>query len=370
MKKKVLVVVLFILLCLVVSSCKKSDKDKMYEISKVNEYLYELDYNDYRFDTNLEMVTSVEDFGCSSVKNGNFYGRNFDFVFNNVPEYVVKVASKEGRHASVGVTIVSGIHAGDKILEEYSNKFELIPNFMLDGINDAGVVASINVVSKSDTAPITGTNPGAEDIHLMHIIRFILDNAGSADEAVELLKSKNIYGDIGSQYNLHYMVADKDKTYVIEMIDNKMVYEEKKGNDQVLTNFYVNMNDLPEHIYGYERYNILKNNYNEGNTLEGMWNLMKRVRFSNAYRFDQKEEWYSEFLTKTQLEDGTIYTKETKDNLDNLKKEYWVTRGDDNRTLNNPAFWFTTHNSVYDISLRKLRVTVQENYGVYYDYEL
>ena len=42
-------------------------------------------------------------------------------VFN---EFVVKVNAKEDRHASIGVSIMSGIHASDNITDKYMEKLE------------------------------------------------------------------------------------------------------------------------------------------------------------------------------------------------------------------------------------------------------
>lgn len=366
MKKKILFLLLIsILLC----SCSK--KEMYYDFKKIDPYLYEITYNDYIYDKNLETITNVEDFGCSSVKNGSYYGRNFDFIYNDVPEFVVRINSSENRHASVGISILSGIHKNDDIINDYGDKLKLLPNFTLDGINDSGVICSDNVVPKEDVISLTGTNPGKEDLHVAFIVRYVLDNANSADNAIELLKERNIYGDLGENYNLHIMIADKDKTYVVEFIDNKMVVEEKKDNEQIMTNYYVNLDYLTENSAGVERYNILKENYNEGNTFEGMWNLLQRVKYSKTYLFDKDIEWYSEFIPQSTLNNMTEETKKEIDELfDTYKKNYWVTRTYQNRNGSNSSYWFTTHNSTYDIEKRKLRVTIQENYDTYYEYNL
>lgn len=369
MKKRNLLIFLLIMVCLIISGCRKNkNEDYIYNnFKKVDDYLYEIHYKDYIYDENLETITNIEEFGCSSVKNGDFYGRNFDFIFSDVPEFVIKVDKNKNRHASIGVSNLSGIHKGDDIENKYKHKLELLPNFTLDGINDSGVISSINVVPKEDTAPITGTNPSGEKLNTAFIVRYILDNADSADHAIELLKEKNIYGDMGEHYNLHVMIADKDKTYVVEFIDNKMVAEEKKGNEQIMTNFYVNLEELTENSAGVERYQILKGNYDEGNTFEGMWNLMQKVKYSKAYLLDSK--WYSEFVPQSALKDKTKLN-ELKDSSKDLLINYWVARTYDERTPANQSYWFTTHNSVYDIKVKKLRVTIQENYNKYYEYTL
>lgn len=368
--KKIKNVILILFISIFLTGCNNK-KEMYYNFNKATDYLYEITYNDYKYDNNLETITDVEDFGCSSVRNGNYYGRNFDFIFNDVPEYVVRVNKTKNRHASIGITTLSGIHEGDDILNEHKNKLEILPNFTLDGINDAGVICSDNVVPKNDVLPLTGTNPVKENLHVAFIVRYVLDNASSADNAIELLNNKNIYGDLGENYNLHIMIADKDKTYVVEFIDNKMVAREKQGNEQIMTNYYVNLDYITDNGAGIERYNILKDNYNEGSTFDGMWNLMKRVRYSNTYLFNNEINWYSEFIPQSVLNNDNKEQLNTYlDLLDEVRKEYWVARTYEQRNPSNVSYWFTTHNSIYDIEKRKLRITIQENYNKYFEYSL
>ena len=370
MQRKWLYCFLILVFSLSLFGCKKDDQ--MYtDLKKVDDYLYEINYNDYRYDINLETITNVEDFGCSSVRNGNYYGRNFDFIFNDVPEFVVKVKKTKNRHASIGISINSSIHASDNITDGYIEKLELLPNFTLDGINDAGVICSDNVVPNTDVEKVTGTNPSGENLHMGFIVRYVLDNASSADEAIELLKKRNIYGNLGEHYNLHFMIADKNKTYTVEFIDNKLVAEEKKGQEQVMTNYYVNLDHLTENAAGIERSKILKDNYNEGNSFEGMWNLLKRVRYSNAYLYNNAIEWYSDFAPQSILNSNDqSELNKIKETIQDVKNGYWVSRTYEKRNPSNMIYWITTHNSTYDIANKKLRLTIQENYDKYFEYKL
>ena len=100
-----------------------------------------------------------------------------------------------------------------------------------------------------------------------------------------------------------------------------------------------------------------------------MWRLLQRVQFSKAYLFDKDEEWYSEFLSQSDIK--TIKNdKEALQNVDKLKKDYWIARTYDKRVPANMSYWLTVHNSTYDISKRKLRVTVQENYNKYFEFTI
>lgn len=384
-KKLLLFIILAILLCAAAATTfvicltkHRSDQSasttsKIYtDPIKIAPYLYEISYTDYREDTDELTHNAMEAFGCSSVRNGNFYGRNFDYIFNDTPEFVIKVAAKEGRHASLGVATHYGLREASMENNEYDKQLEIIPNLTLDGINDAGVIASINVVpGAEDVEPLTGTNPDGEDLNAAFSVRYILDNASSADEAVELLKARNISGSAVDGLYLHIMIADAKKTYVVEFIDNKLVAEEKTGDDQIMTNFYVNLPELTEHADGTERYAILKENYTEGSTLTGMRDLMARVRFSNAYRYTTYPTWDSETMPQSVVKNPGSEEYETyAAAVDAVRKDYWIRILTDDRNPADKKFWHTTHNSVYDIEKKMIRLTVQEDYSHYYDFYL
>ena len=344
---------------------------KMYsEPVKLANYLHEMTFDDYRDDKDWATIKDDKAFGCSSVRNGNFYGRNFDFIFNDTPTFVVHTKAKEGRHASVGVAIHFGLREKDLIDGKYDKQLELIPNLTLDGINDAGVICSHNVVAMADVEEVTGTNPNGKDLHMLFIPRFVLDNASSADEAVELIKSRNIVGNLNGIVYLHIMIADKDKTYIVEFIDNKVRAVEKKGIDQVMTNFHCNLPKYPEYTDGIERYDILQKNYDMGNTFEGMFQLMQKVKFSDAYRLTTHPHWYTDkgFPLSVIYKPG--FFKEYQETYKKECADYWNTRNNDLRSEANPSYWLTVHNSTYDMEKKMFRIVVQENYDQPFEFYL
>lgn len=368
-----LVAVIVLIACLAIQKYSSPTITKIYtEPKQIAPYLYEMTFSDYVIDKDEVTHNSMEAFGCSSVRNGDYYGRNYDYIFNDSPEFVVHMEAAEGRHASVGVAAHYGLREANLLRGEYDKQLEIIPNFTLDGINDAGVIASINVVpGKEDIGELTGTNPDGEPLNAAYAVRYILDNAKSADDAVALLKTRNLYGTAVSGLYLHIMIADPAKTYVVEFIDNKMVAQVKTGDEQIMTNFYVNIPELTDHASGVERYQILKENYNEGNSMVGMRNLMARVKYSNAYNYSTYPAWYSESIPQSLIknQDSPEFAKFL-EIFDNVRKDYWNYVTNDIRNPANTTFWHTTHNSIYDIKNRTLRLTVQENYSDYFDFSL
>lgn len=345
---------------------------KMYsEPQQLSEYLHKIDFADYREDSRWETIEFAEAFGCSSVRNGNFYGRNFDFIYNDVPSFVVRVAAKEGRHASIGVATHFGLREGKLLKGEYDKQLELIPNFTLDGINDAGVICSHNVVPIKAVEPVTGTNPAGKDLNMLFIPRFVLDNASSADEAVELIKSRNIVGNLHNECYLHIMIADKDKTYVVEFIDNKVKAVEKKGNEQIMTNFNVNLPKYPDSSLGIERYAILQKNYDMGNTFEGMFALMQKVKFSLAFRISTHPHWYTDKAIPLSVMNQPGFYKDYQKTYKEECFAYWKARLNDKyRAEANGNYWLTVHNSTYDIEKKMFRVIAQERYKKTFEFYL
>lgn len=365
---------LCVLLIAIICGCCYFAKNSRFFTSpeKIGPYLYSINYRDYADDPENHIMDDVtSNYACSSVRNGNFYGRNFDYVFNDIPEFIVKVEANESRHASIGVAMNFSITNNDIESGRATEKsLAIIPNFTLDGINDAGVIISDNIAPAKDHAPITGTNPGEDELALYYVPRYILDHADSADHAIELLKEHNIVKHSFEQ-DLHFMVADKSKTYVVEVINNKLVVEEKIGDEQIMTNFFVNIPELTEHAAGVERYAILKENYAMSDGMDGMWHLMAKVRYSNAYRRSISPVWYSENLAQSVINDpDPAVLEDAANSVSSLIADYWNAIIADNRAPANPAFWHTTHNSVYDMNERKLRVTVQEDYTKYYEFYL
>lgn len=384
-------------------------------VKHLTPYLHEITYDDYIYDENEETTKEAEAFGCSSVRNGNFYGRNFDYVFNDTPEFIVRVkANKEkNRHASIGVATHFGLRENKLLRNEYDRQLDLIPNLTLDGINDCGLVCSHNVVSmeaKTSDDMVPETHPNApRRLHQLFVPRYVLDNASNVDEAVALLKAEdlNIQGNLNNDHFLHVMIAGKDKdgndkTVVVEFMPNNttkhfdVIYEEKDGTDnkeQIMTNYYCNnLNDRffkNQQKNGEERFAILKNGYASSDSFEGMQKLMQKVIFSKAYNYqhnpvpmkieeeekkgDLTSEWYSEFVPQSTLypTEGPAFDYEKYlVGMVLFKQDYWNARILDYRVPSNPNFWQTTHNSTYDMEHKHLRVVVQEQYETYFDYYL
>lgn len=370
------------------ASCGK--KTYYHDITKLVPYMHMISYDDYAVDTELESVekSSLASPGCSVIKNGNFLGRNFDFYYSYTPYFLIKVKGNANRYASIGIAYNSNLEEDDIIATEknkdiHNHQVEIVPNHTVDGINENGVTCSINVADLKDLPgkdkTITGTNPGKPNLYAYFVCRYVLDRAKSAKHAIELLEETNIYLEGHEVSNLHYIIADKDETYAVELYDNKLVSKKKEGDEQIMTNFYLNLTNeqikatyedgytgdmtLPNNAHGVERYVHLKKKYNVSDSVASIRNTLKEIRFSTIYpdcggEIPAEPINPTEDYSQTQIHDKKFEGWEelyqgTRMVLDNhrrdIAKEYDV--------------WITTHSSIYDIDNKKLSLIVQEDYS-------
>ena len=356
---------------------------------KLNDYLYYMEYTDYKVDlaTGEQVKTG---FACSAVRNGNFYGRNLDLDYADVPEFVIKVAANEaeGRYASIGLAAILTLKSNevDNVPEA---QLLAMPNLTFDGINENGVAMNCNVAPAVDLdfATLRSTNYGKPRIHAVSVVRYVLDHATSAAHGVELLKNMDIYGGYGS-WGLHWMLSDEKETYIIECIDGELVA--RNDTDNIMTNYYVNYGSyskyskfaaqkgqtvagktyenfpvLTPHACGVERYAILKEHYAEGGeSAEGMARLMERVKYTQTYEAATEPFWYTEYTegNLTIANAPMDFKAVVQSSIDTYKLH--------DRNIQPNNFWQTWHTAVYDLANRTLRLNIQEDYSRHFDFKL
>ena len=286
-------------------------------------YLHERYFDDSYPDEAKEYYRSrgngKTDGGCSAVRDGGFLYRNFDYPFDDRAEFVVRMSAGPNRFASVGVSQV-GTNLTEAIVTsgKPSRCYKWLPGATVDGINEHGVVAEINVV---DT-PVTGWHTTG-DLHPLGAIRWILDHATNAQSAAEYIAA-NIRFPQGWAQNFHYMVADATSTYIVE---NGTAYP--MLGRPVMTNFRL----YPTHSTGagQERYDLL---LSSACCITNAWYTRAYLRSTN---------WISEFKDAEEME---------------VAKSAWETYS--RERLRGHGLWQSVHTSVYDITNRVLRVAVQE----------
>lgn len=369
------------------------------KLKRINDYLFEVTNNDFYtryyfnpYSVGDEFMGLKEWHGvCAGVRNGDFIGRNFDWECSETPEFIVHIPADGNRHASVGIcnsNMVKHAPTEDWLSQMLVND---ISNNCFDGINDCGVCAISLVVHYADDteATLKGTKPGSSfSLHGANVVRYVLDKATSAKEAVRLLQEANIYGSLG-EYSFHWMICDEKDNYLVELINSKVVATKAEDNPierfrkPVITNFYL-FKDLSKQKVpcGVERYGILEANYANAGSAKGMFETMEKVRYSRKY--DGKDpstlagapdlNWYSEYLAHMPNYKNTtgplLYNEFPMNDED--RRRIWrdimsldIERNAISKFANprmNPMSAWTCHTTVYNIKERTMQIVIGEKY--------
>lgn len=393
----IIAMISMLLLC----GCKEETAEIEYDTyTKIADNLYEVTCDEYDYDYMLEDGSGNADYletnsyGCSAIKEGNFVGRNFDFIAGDASEFIVKTTSKENRYATIGLAGGLMWMSSDFVenkLDEDAKK--IIPLMILDGINEKGLFVEGNCVNATDVGGATEhTNPGKKQIFQLSIPRYLLDNAATADEAIKLLKNidivngRDVMGLDYAGYEGHFLIADKDKSYVVEFDnneDNKLIIMK---NESIMTNFYNHKSDIENGIYpdnslGIERYLKLKDNRSKVDSIDSMKELMQSIKFTNSNRLDGEydpgenyDNKYTCFSDHPITGDNPInwanYKYRLNEVINGMKKEgKEIKKVLADPELKNPnRLWCTSHSSVYDLENKTLSFAIFERFDKYYDY--
>jgi predicted choloylglycine hydrolase len=150
---------------------------------------------------------------------------------------------------------------GDEWLPEgFQNHFLALSGLFLalDGINEKGF--AIADLMAGDIAE-THQNTGNPSLTTTSAIAYLLKNAASVDEAVELLGKIDMHSDIGAAH--HYAMSDASgRSVVVEYVDNQMVVTETHA----VTNHYLCQQKLNAGlVVGDHRYEKLCQSYDNAN---------------------------------------------------------------------------------------------------------
>ncbi len=386
--KKCLIVILSIVMIISITGCGKTNKADDGVYTKLAENLYEVTYTEYDLDYALqERTDSLVDLtndssgsgGCSAIREGNYLGRNLDLPYGDFAEIIVHVPAAKGRYASVGSFCVCQELTGDKLTKKDMNEtlYNLVPICICDGINEKGVVCEMNVVPAKDVAMTTGTNPGKPSINMGNVVRFVLDNASSAKEAIELLKERNLCcpwdwagcNRKGMEY--HYLLADENETYVIEVINNELTVLK---DETILTNYYIGIAEGTENGSGIERHEILDKNRSIATSVDGMSKLMQMVYWTTTNDVNAESFCYSDHFGAV-AKDGTTITLSNYENykeelLEEGKNDAALTEEMLKTGLNLNGLWYTLHTCVFDIPARTMQFSIHENPDVTYNFSV
>lgn len=376
--------------------------------TSIDSCLYGVEYDDYDFDGCAKLFEKrflSKPASCSEVRNGNFVGRNLDWYINTDASAVIRVNAKQGdtfgttRYASIGV-VGSCSQFSDSLAStgEYNDVYQVLPLATVDGINEHGVYAGVNVTATGETSfdkttwephayghGAAMTNPKSDKkFSVTYLVRVILDHASSVADAKELIKSINWYEPqgfptAGQSQAFHWLISDSISSCVVEFLDNKVYFNDAPSITEpsfgtIMTNFnntLLNPDYAQTPIYqhfgaGYERWDILAKNYKSVNSAETMQKLMSRVWYTTAYTkdIDDPEFLHTEYATDTYSAED-MYLNHEKMLADPAYREFLEgakAKFNDKSLWHvaNSPLWYSTHTSVYDISARQLHLLVHE----------
>lgn len=174
-----------------------------------------------------EVQTRKADFGCSALtvktpEGGVLMGRNFDFpsalgvVLHTIPD--------RGYETITTFNVEFYGFGEDYKPEGFTNQYLALTGLFvaLDGINEKGL--AIADLMAGDTIR-THQRTNKPDLTTTAAISYLLKNAATVDEALDLLRGIDMHSDIGCAH--HYAMADATgRNVVVEYVDNEMTVVE------------------------------------------------------------------------------------------------------------------------------------------------
>lgn len=329
------------------------------------DYAYAKDY----FEHHAPEVTPA---ACSALVKNGILVRSYDWKRKTADgktpcSFAVHTPAAQGHFAVVGMA--GGLDAlTEDVVEarQFSEAYKILPFCMLDGKNEKDLFAEMNVVPTWHNTRTVPTVEKRESISAIMLVRYILDNFQTVDEAVAYLQNYvEVYmptnlDEMG--YELHFLIADPTKSVAIEFVDNAIVVIETdkltnfhlsgvtlNEDGSVYTNADVAEGNLPasqgieDYGGGLERFNIL-------NAATDPVEAIKAVVFSKAYT-ELVNVWFSEFVGG----DLTVNTRADDPDLLARIAEYrqkWEDQDND--------VWISVHQSIYRFGVAGLDVAIRE----------
>ncbi|MEU2610025.1 carcinine hydrolase/isopenicillin-N N-acyltransferase family protein [Micromonospora sp. NPDC007271] len=194
--------------------------------------LYEMTYvGDYDPMAGISGSPEASPFGCSLFaalgdRSRPLFARNFDWDPN--PALVLRTDPPDA-YASVSLVDISYLGVGDDPAGD--RRLLNAPLLPFDGMNERGLAVGLAADDGATARPV----PGRPTVGSVRILRLVLDEAATVDEAIGVFERYNLDFDGGPP--LHYLLADATgASAVVEFVDGAMRAEKGRGTWQALTN--------------------------------------------------------------------------------------------------------------------------------------
>lgn len=230
-------------------------------------------------------------FGCSTIaaespEGERLFGRNFDWQTCNA---LVVSSKPENAYASIStvnmdfISQSGGISGAVLRLNDVRTMAALYAP--LDGMNEAGLAVSVNMIQ--DAATIN-QNTDKPDITTTTAIRLLLNQAANVEEALTLLAQYDMHASMGMM--VHFALADTTgRSVVVEYVNNEMLVIETP----VVTNFYLADGEKKGigTAQSHQRYELLNQALSEQQTMDmqEVRDALDSVSKDNFGEFDSTE---------------------------------------------------------------------------------
>lgn len=315
--KKVISILLTLGVLIACVACTNSEsiaENNTRELTEVFDYVFdaglytELDY-DFAEEYFLKENYNWGGGGCSAIvktlDNGQtIVGRNMDLNISNNAAYIFRT-KVEGCYETVNLqyTFRDISPKYEEVKQSgLTGTFEKIMPFMADDVlNEKGLYVEVNM-RNGEYWPTgeakfccQGTNPDAEkSVYMFTLARYIGEHCATVDEAIEYVKTLNIYSQNG-YWNYCFIIADATGHYgLLEFAMDEVIWNDYQPAQ---TNFYISelMNLVEELKCGQGRYDRLMANIDNVESEEDMFNLMDSVSYFQVYdpyncQFDPRTE--------------------------------------------------------------------------------
>jgi predicted choloylglycine hydrolase len=167
------------------------------------------------------------------------------------------------------------------------------PFLPFDGMNEAGLAVGMAAVPDESGPP----DPQKETIDSLLVIRKILDEAATIEEAVVIIQRYNL--DWGSGPALHYLIMEESgRSALVEFSEGELVIQKNQGSWQVATNFLVT-EARGDHAAQCWRYGLLRDQLDSSEGMirtQGAIDLLEDVaqqntQWSVVYQLSAEEVW-------------------------------------------------------------------------------
>lgn len=151
--------------------------------------------------------------GCSSIRSGNLFARNFDFEDQGQHMVIVRTEPKDGyKSISTSTFAFLGFGPDWHPIAGMDGMTALATTYVpLDGMNEKGLCVADLIEIDGDTVPFDTPKP---DLTIVSAIRLVLDYAATVDEAIWQLAKYDVHGSIGASH--HLAIADAQRSVVVE----------------------------------------------------------------------------------------------------------------------------------------------------------